>query len=59
MKFLSETGFSFRERCFPARAHRQASRDRLFNACLWKTGRATARPFFARESTSDFEIFER
>ncbi|KAJ7187837.1 cytochrome P450 monooxygenase CYP63 [Mycena filopes] len=26
---------------------------------LWKTGRATARPFFAKERISDFEIFER
>ncbi|KAF7338062.1 Cytochrome P450 monooxygenase CYP63 [Mycena venus] len=26
---------------------------------LWKTGRATARPFFARQRISDFAIFER
>ncbi|KAJ7157255.1 cytochrome P450 [Mycena filopes] len=32
----------------------------IFNAEgeIWKTGRATARPFFAKERISDFDIFE-
>ncbi|KAJ7502610.1 cytochrome P450 monooxygenase CYP63 [Mycena galericulata] len=62
MKFISSTGFSH----FEKGIHWHERIDKLlgtglFNAegDLWKKGRATARPFFARERISDFEIFER
>ncbi|KAJ7281436.1 cytochrome P450 monooxygenase CYP63 [Mycena rebaudengoi] len=62
MKFVSSTGFSHFEKgiLWHERIDKLLGTG-LFNAegDLWKTGRSTARPFFAKERISDFEIFER
>ncbi|KAJ7457886.1 cytochrome P450 monooxygenase CYP63 [Mycena latifolia] len=62
MKFVSSTGFSHFEKgiLWHERIDKLLGTG-LFNAegDLWKTGRAIARPFFAKERISDFEIFER
>ncbi|KAJ7075004.1 cytochrome P450 monooxygenase CYP63 [Mycena belliarum] len=62
MKFVSATGFSHFEKgiLWHERIDKLLGTG-LFNAegDLWKTGRAIARPFFARERISDFQIFER
>ncbi|KAJ7689585.1 cytochrome P450 monooxygenase CYP63 [Mycena rosella] len=62
MKFVSATGFSHFEKgiLWHERIDKLLGTG-LFNAEgeLWKTGRATTRPFFAKERISDFEIFER
>ncbi|KAJ6544118.1 hypothetical protein B0H19DRAFT_1238650 [Mycena capillaripes] len=62
MKFVSSTGFSHFERGI--KWHERFDKllgTGLFNVDgdLWKTGRATARPFFIRDRISDFAIFER
>ncbi|KAJ7310067.1 hypothetical protein DFH08DRAFT_823103 [Mycena albidolilacea] len=61
-KFVSSTGFSHFEKSILW--HERIDKllgTGIFDAegDLWKTGRATARPFFAKERISDFEIFER
>ncbi|KAJ6595533.1 cytochrome P450 monooxygenase CYP63 [Mycena vulgaris] len=62
MKFVSSSGFSHFEKgiLWHERIDKLLGTG-LFNAegDLWKTGRTTARPFFAKECISDFEIFER
>ncbi|KAJ7853718.1 cytochrome P450 monooxygenase CYP63 [Mycena olivaceomarginata] len=62
VKFVSSTGFSHFEKgiLWHERIDKLLGTG-LFNAegDLWKTGRAIARPFFAKERISDFEIFER
>ncbi|KAJ7679274.1 cytochrome P450 [Mycena polygramma] len=62
MKFVSSTGFVHFEKgiLWHERIDKLLGTG-LFNAEgeLWKTGRAMARPFFAKERISDFEIFER
>ncbi|KAJ7159063.1 cytochrome P450 monooxygenase CYP63 [Mycena crocata] len=62
MKFVSATGFSHFEKgiLWHERIDKLLGTG-LFNAEgeLWTRGRAMARPFFAKERISDFEIFER
>ncbi|KAJ6571580.1 cytochrome P450 monooxygenase CYP63 [Mycena capillaripes] len=62
MKFVSSTGFLHFEKgiLWHERIDKLLGTG-LFNAegGLWERGRATVRPFFAKERISDFEIFER
>ncbi|KAI0056481.1 cytochrome P450 [Artomyces pyxidatus] len=61
-KFITTTGFQHFEKgiLWHERIDKLLGTG-LFNAEgeLWKRGRATARPFFAKERISDFEIFEK
>ncbi|KAI0041067.1 cytochrome P450 [Auriscalpium vulgare] len=61
-KFVAQTGFEQFEKgiLWHERIDKLLGTG-LFNAEreLWKKSRATARPFFAKERISDFEIFER
>ncbi|KAF7306220.1 Cytochrome P450 monooxygenase CYP63 [Mycena indigotica] len=62
MKYISSTGFaSFEKGILWHERIDKLLGTGLFNAEgeLWRKGRATARPFFAKERISDFNTFER
>ncbi|KZS95288.1 cytochrome P450 [Sistotremastrum niveocremeum HHB9708] len=61
-KYVLATGFDkFKKAVVVKEAFSSFLGEGIFNVDgdLWKTHRATARPFFIRERISDFEIFER